>query len=345
MDADVAQARTGCSRVDGAAAPATSGSRTVKQVWPGTLSTCDRAAVRLRPRPRRSPARARCCRPRATARCRRGRTARRSCGSSAGGMPGPSSSDGDHGGRRPRRRAPTVTVVPAGVCVRALASRLATTWCSRAASPVTDDRLVGQLELPGVVRPGGVRVADRVDHQHASGRPCSRSSGRPASSRASSSRSSTSAASSGSPPTRPGPARGPRPAERRHGCGGSARRSRGWRPAACAARGWRRRRTGAPAPRWPAGPAARPSTWPSSRLSAAPTWPTSVRGSVSSARDPHRQRRPRPGPAAARSTPGRRSPRPGAAAAARGDDDRGTDKRPRAAARPTSTSGDHRQRA
>ena len=39
--------------------------------------------------------------------------------------------------RRPRaRRPPTVTVVPAGVCRRALLSRLVTTWCSRCSSPV-----------------------------------------------------------------------------------------------------------------------------------------------------------------------------------------------------------------
>ena len=63
--------------------------------------------------------------------------------------------------------------------------------------------------------------------------------------------------------------------------GGSARRSRGSRPAVYAARGWRRRRTGGPASRSPAGRSARPSTWSSIRLRAAPTWPTSVRGSVS----------------------------------------------------------------
>ena len=33
--------------------------------------------------------------------------------------------------------ATTVTVVPAGVCLRALVSRLVTTWCSRCTSPVT----------------------------------------------------------------------------------------------------------------------------------------------------------------------------------------------------------------
>ena len=36
-----------------------------------------------------------------------------------------------------RSRAETVTVVPAGVYLRAFASRLVTTWCSRCSSPVT----------------------------------------------------------------------------------------------------------------------------------------------------------------------------------------------------------------
>ena len=79
-------------------------------------------------------------------------------------MPGPSSTT-----RQPRPAVaavrPTVTVVPAGVCVRALASRLVSTWVSRERVAGDDDRLVGQVELPAVVRPRRVRVADRVEDQ------------------------------------------------------------------------------------------------------------------------------------------------------------------------------------
>ena len=87
-------------------------------------------------------------------------------GCSSAGMPGPSSVDGQHGLAGLGRRSAVVTVVPGGVWVRALASRLASTWCSRASSPATVDRLGRQVEAPVVVGAGGVRVADRVDHQH-----------------------------------------------------------------------------------------------------------------------------------------------------------------------------------
>ena len=58
-------------------------------------------------------------------------------GCSVSGMPGPLSVTVTTARRRRRRRAGVTTVVPGGVCVRALASRLASTWCSRAASPGT----------------------------------------------------------------------------------------------------------------------------------------------------------------------------------------------------------------
>ena len=59
---------------------------------------------------------------------------------------------------------------------------------------------------------------------------------------------------------------------------GTARRSRGSRPAACAARATRRRRTGAAGPRWPARSANASSMRSSIALSATPSRPTSVRG-------------------------------------------------------------------
>ena len=85
-------------------------------------------------------------------------------GCSSAGMPGPSSATVST--TAPASGASrVVTVVPGGVCTRALASRFATTWCSRAASPGDGHRLVGQVELPAVFGAGDVRVADRVDDQ------------------------------------------------------------------------------------------------------------------------------------------------------------------------------------
>ena len=73
------------------------------------------------------------------------------CGSRSGGMPG-RCRDGqlDAAVRRGRgRRSPSC---PPACGVRALASRLASTWVSRGRVAGHDDRLVGQVELPAVVR-------------------------------------------------------------------------------------------------------------------------------------------------------------------------------------------------
>ena len=227
------------------------GSRTVNVVPPGALSTATvppcastTAATMASPRPVLPAAREREPSPRAN----RSKTSRQQLGRDAGSVVG----HGQDGTRAPRCVRPTMTVVPGGVCVRALASRLASTWCSRAASPTTVDRLVRQVQLPAVVRARRVGVADRVDdqpgqvHRLAVERPARVQAGQQQQvldQRRSSARS----------PTRPGPARARRRAAGPRAAAGSARRSRGSRPAGCAARGWRRRRTGAPGSRWPAG--------------------------------------------------------------------------------------------
>ena len=116
---------------------------------------------------------ARCCRWCAPAPSRRGRSARRR---GAAGRPGCR-------GRRRRPRAapprvrrrrsgrrPTVTCVPGGVWVRALASRLATTWCSRSGSPTTSGTTrprprprPGRSSAQRCSRRRGVGVGDGVD--------------------------------------------------------------------------------------------------------------------------------------------------------------------------------------
>ena len=178
--------------------------------------------------------------------CRRGRSARRRRARS-GAKPGPSSATDDRASRRRRGATPTVTVVPGGVCVRALASRFVTTWCSRGSSPRTVDRLVGQVEAPAVVGAGGLGVADRVEHQpgQVDRSPLPAAGRRPAGPAAAGPRPATVIRP---PRTRPGQrVRDVR--RRRRGRAGSARRTRGWWRAGCAARGWRRRRTGGPASR------------------------------------------------------------------------------------------------
>ena len=119
-----------------------------------------------------------------------------------------------------------------------------------------DDRLVGQVQRPLVIRSGDVGVADGVDDQPRQV-DRSRSSGRPASSRASSSMSSTSCVM-----------RPVSDSTRLIACATSAGSivalalgqfgiARGSPPVACAVRGWRRRRTDAPGSRWRAGRTAR----------------------------------------------------------------------------------------
>ena len=200
------------------------------------------------------------------------------------------------------RWTPTVTVVPAGVCLRALPRRLASTWCSRLLVPGDGDRLIAEVEEPAVVRRHDAGIAHGLEHHlrqvHLARAPAAapRRDGpagagpRPA-------------RTSGTPRPRPCPSpasqRAPRPGTRH---GGSARRTPGsWR-AASAARARRRRRTGAPAARCGAARRGRSSTWPSSVLSAAPTWPTSVRSSVSSVGHPRGHRRSRPWRAGAPAT-------------------------------------------
>ena len=110
---------------------------------------------------------------------------------SSAGRPGPSSCDGEHGrGRRPRR-TPTVTVVPGGVCRRALLSRLVTTWCSRCSSPVTTTGSSGRSSCHRWSGADDAGVADGLEQPAGSGRPRRGPAGGPASRRASSSRSST----------------------------------------------------------------------------------------------------------------------------------------------------------
>ncbi len=121
-------------------------SRTSIRVSPGSLVERDGAAVRRDDRVAPGPARGR-PRPRGAGPRRRGRTARRRVGRAR-----PRTRARRRAPRSRRPRAVTVTVVPGGVYLRALVSRLVITWCSRCSSPSDLDRLVGQLEAPAVVR-------------------------------------------------------------------------------------------------------------------------------------------------------------------------------------------------
>ena len=179
--------------------------------------------------------------------------------------------------RRLAGASATVTTVSGGRVLGRVAQQVGQHLVQPVLVAGDHDRLVRQFEQPAVAgrRRPGRRWSRRWPA--GSGRPGRWASGRPASSRASSSRSSTSTLiRADSDSTRlqgvlesAGPGRAG---------AGRARRSRGWRPAGCAARGWRRRRSGAAAPRWLPRRASADSTWPSIRLNATPTWPTSVRG-------------------------------------------------------------------
>ena len=158
-------------------------------------------------------------------------------------------------GRRRRRRGPTATStgVPSGVCSRAFATRLVTTWRSWDSVPRTAsrrDRAVEPEQRDAALRRADAGVGDGI--------------------RASTVRSTWVVSHDGgvvdAGPGSAGPRRGrssgstrPRCAPwrtRRRHCrarrpAGRARRTRApWR-AGCAARARRRRRTGASAPRWP----------------------------------------------------------------------------------------------
>ena len=200
------------------------------------------------------------------------------CGCSSAGMPGPSSV-AVTATSSPIARAPTTTVVPAGVWVRALASRFASTWCSRESSPRTSNGSSGRSSCQ--TWSGPAAWASLTAWTTSGTRStASSASGRPASSRASSSRSSTSV---GHP--------------RRLGLDATervddVRRRRHARAAGelgvAADRGQRRAQLVArvgdelPHPRLARLPGGeRGVDGPSSRLSAAPTRPASVRGSVS----------------------------------------------------------------
>ena len=154
------------------------------------------------------------------------------------------------------------------------------TWCSRWASPVTTTGSGGRSSRQRVVRARDVGVADRVHDQPGQVDPVAFqwSPGIQAGQQ-------QQVVDERGHPRRLGLHAAHRVRHlwwhRRRCCVWSVRRSRGSRPAGCAVRGWRRRGTGAPASRWPAGRPARWPTWPSIRFSAAPTWPTSVSGSVS----------------------------------------------------------------
>ena len=192
----------------------------------------------------------------ARARGRRGRTARTPCGPPAGRRPGR--------GRAPRRRRSrrrggsrrrSRPGCPGGVWLRALATRLVSTWRSRASSPGTTvgRQLAVEPDHGDASRPGSRAraswAASAGEHGEVDGRRAASAAGRRAGPGAS--RSST------SPPIRRGlaldaaPSRWRRPPARARRPGGRARRSRARWPAGCAARGRRRRRTGACAPRRP----------------------------------------------------------------------------------------------
>ena len=184
----------------------------------------------------------------------------------------------DRARRRAWSRRETVTVVPGGVWWRALPSRLVTTWCRRWSSPVTVDRLLGQVEPPAVVGGQHAGVADRLQQQpgQVDLGALERASGvQPGEQQQ--------VVDQRGHPLGLGLDLRQRGGERRAGrpaYDGTARRTRGSWPAGCAARGRRRRRTGAPAARCGGGRRESVSTWASRVLSAEPTWPTSVRSSV-----------------------------------------------------------------
>ena len=166
------------------------GSRDGELVSARAALHADVAAVCLHHGGHDRQARARCCRPRGSATSRRGRTAR---------TPPAAGPRGCRGRRRspsapPRRSdvdSPVVTVVPGGVCVRALDSRFASTWCSRASSPGTVTGSAGRSSRQWCSGPAtcaslttSTTSRDRSTVAWSSGRPESR--------RASRSRSSTS---------------------------------------------------------------------------------------------------------------------------------------------------------
>ena len=97
--------------------------------------------------------------------CRRGRTARTRPAAGPPGCPGRRRPPSTRRYRRPARQADRSPWYRRGVCVRALASRFASTWCSRAASPGTVTGSSGRSSRQWCSGPGHVRVADRVDHQ------------------------------------------------------------------------------------------------------------------------------------------------------------------------------------
>ena len=133
-------------------------------VPPGALSSvtvpsCERTIASTRESPSPAPPAVACARGPG----RPGRTARTRGRRSPRGTPARR-----RGRRTRRRRTVTVTVVPAGVCLRALVSRLVITWCSRCSSPVDLDGLghvVGQLEPPPVVGADHPGVVDGLDQQ------------------------------------------------------------------------------------------------------------------------------------------------------------------------------------
>ena len=89
----------------------------------------------------------------------------KACSATSGGEPGPSSCTS-----KPSGRAVTVTVVPGGVYLRALVSRLVDHLVQPLLVADDLDRLVGQREPPGVVGRDDPGVVDRLHQQAATGR-------------------------------------------------------------------------------------------------------------------------------------------------------------------------------
>ena len=85
-------------------------------------------------------------------------------GTSAGSMPGPVSVTSITA-LSAVERSPAVTSVPAGVWVRALASRFATDLVEPGLVAMHEYRLRRQVQFPGVVGPCGARIADGVDEK------------------------------------------------------------------------------------------------------------------------------------------------------------------------------------
>ena len=190
--------RRGCGR------PATSGRRVARPntvrcagLEAGCGTRCFPARSRPRPGrralrrpPRRWPGRDRSIQPSAIGSRRPSRTARTPSAPGPDRCPARRRAPRWRPGR-PVSRTAAVTIVPAGVCTRAFASRFAITWCRRGPSPLTMTGSSGSSSRHSWSGPAALRVSHGIHQQPGDRSTSVPSSSRPSSRRASSRRSST----------------------------------------------------------------------------------------------------------------------------------------------------------